>query len=222
MREYLARSLSYTHTHTHTLRCHLDCGCGEFTSSPCTSYAQFKWKYAWSRVSSPALCQCCDGGGILIFVSAAESPCMKTGTCFSKMFRLRLIMGLCLVHQTQEKTDAHPSAHANSGVITLLTGYPGRYFWIQLYFVLQTSVWGDKVPLYRDVLSVLVTALFYSRAKLWEGEVDGILRGSQLMMSKHWYFPEHIACDTSDLLHLLKYKQLYSRSGEDILNRELI
>lgn len=90
------------------------------------------------------------------------------------------------------------------------------------FTLLQTSVWADKVPLYRDVLSVLVAALFYSGAKLWEGEVEGILRGSQLMMSKHWRFPEHITCDTSDLLHLLKYKQLYSRSGEDILNRERV
>lgn len=79
---WLALSLSYTHTHT--LRCHLDCGCGGFTSSPCTSYAPFKWKYAWSRVSFPARSQCCngdvDGGWVLIFVSATESACMKTGS----------------------------------------------------------------------------------------------------------------------------------------------
>lgn len=100
-------ALSLLHTRAHTLRCHLDCGCGEFTSSPYASYAQFKWKYARSRVSSPALCQCCnsdaDGRWVLIFVSAAESRAWRQELCFSKRFRLRLIMGLCSVHQNQKE-----------------------------------------------------------------------------------------------------------------------
>lgn len=96
----------------------------------------------------------------------------RQGLGFSEMLRLRLMMGLPLEHQNQKKTDAHPSVHANSGVITFLADYPDRYFWIQLYFVPQTSVWGDKVPLYQEVLSVLVTYLIqglnYEREKLME------------------------------------------------------
>lgn len=57
-------------------------------------------------------------------------------------------MGLPVERQDQNETDARPSVHASSAVIMLLRVNPDIfYLWIQLYFVLKTSVWGDKVPL---------------------------------------------------------------------------
>lgn len=47
----------------------------------------------------------------------------KKELCFGKMFRLRLIMGLPLKRQNQNKTDAH----ANSAVITFLRDYPDLF-----------------------------------------------------------------------------------------------
>lgn len=48
----------------------------------------------------------------------------KQELCFCEMFLLRLIMGLTLKRRNQNKTDVHPSAHANSAVITSLRDYP--------------------------------------------------------------------------------------------------